>query len=178
MRVADYITEFLFKNGIKTSFMLSGTGSVFLDDAFANYKGMSYISARHESAAVMMAVGYYKLSQKPGVALVTTGPGGANAVGGVVEAWVDSVPVIIISGQVESKFLDKNLRYFGAQGLNILPIIEPITKYSKTIIDPYSIQYYLEKALFFALEGRPGPVWLDIPFDIQSSKIIDPDQME
>ncbi len=177
MRVADYITEFLFKNGIKTSFMLSGTGSVFLDDAFANYKGMSYISARHESAAVMMAVGYYKLSQKPGVALVTTGPGGANAVGGVVEAWVDSVPVIIISGQVESKFLDKNLRYFGAQGLNILPIIEPITKYSKTIIDPYSIQYYLEKALFFALEGRPGPVWLDIPFDIQSSKIIDPDQM-
>jgi acetolactate synthase-1/2/3 large subunit len=177
MRVADYITEFLFKNGIKTSFMLSGTGSVFLDDAFANYEGMSYISARHESAAVMMAVGYYKLSQKPGVALVTTGPGGANAVGGVVEAWVDSVPVIIISGQVESKFLNKNLRYFGAQGLNILPIVEPITKYSKTIIDPYSIQYYLKKALYFALEGRPGPVWLDIPFDVQSAIITDPSQM-
>ncbi len=177
MRVADYITAFLFKKGIKTSFMLSGTGSVFLDDAFANFEGMNYVSARHESAAVMMAVGYYKLSQKPGVALVTTGPGGANAVGGLVEAWVDSVPVIIISGQVDSKFLNKNLRYFGAQGLNILPIIEPITKYSKTIIDPYSIQYYLDKALYFALEGRPGPVWLDIPFDIQSSKIIDPDQM-
>ena len=177
MRVADYITAFLFKHGIKTSFMLSGTGSVFLDDAFANFEGMNYVSARHESAAVMMAVGYYKLSQKPGVALVTTGPGGANAVGGVVEAWVDSVPVIIISGQVESKFLNKNLRYFGAQGLNILPVIEPITKFSKTIIDPYSIQYYLDKALYFALEGRPGPVWLDIPFDIQSSKIIEPDQM-
>ncbi len=177
MRVADYITDFLFKHGIKTSFMLSGTGSVFLDDAFANYEGMSYVSARHESAAVMMAVGYYKLSQKPGVALVTTGPGGANAVGGVVEAWVDSVPVIIISGQVESRFLNKKLRYFGAQGLNILPIIEPITKYSKTIIDPYSIQYYLDKALYFALEGRQGPVWLDIPFDIQSSEIIDPDKM-
>jgi acetolactate synthase-1/2/3 large subunit len=177
MRVADYITEFLFKNGIKTSFMLSGTGSVFLDDAFANYKGMSYVSARHESAAVMMAVGYYKSSQKPGVALVTTGPGGANAVGGVVEAWVDSVPVIIISGQVESKFLNKKLRYFGAQGLNILPIIEPITKYSKTIIDPYSIQYYLEKALYYSLEGRPGPVWLDIPFDVQSAIISDPSKM-
>jgi len=177
MRVADYITEFLFKNGIKTSFMLSGTGSVFLDDAFANYDGMSYVSARHESAAVMMAVGYYKSSQKPGVALVTTGPGGANAVGGVVEAWVDSVPVIIISGQVESKFLNKKLRYFGAQGLNILPIIEPITKYSKTIIDPYSIQYYLEKALYFSLEGRPGPVWLDIPFDVQSAIISDPSKM-
>ena len=177
MRVADYITEFLFKNGIKTSFMLSGTGSVFLDDAFANYEGMSYVSARHESAAVMMAVGYYKSSQKPGVALVTTGPGGANAVGGVVEAWVDSVPVIIISGQVESKFLNKELRYFGAQGLNILPIIEPITKFSKTITDPYSIQYYLEKALYCSLEGRPGPVWLDIPFDIQSAIISDPSKM-
>ena len=177
MRVADYITDFLFKNGIKTSFMLSGTGSVFLDDAFANYAGMSYVSARHESAAVMMAVGYYKLSQKPGVALVTTGPGGANAVGGVVEAWVDSVPTIIISGQVESKFLDKDLRYFGVQGLNILPIIKPITKFSKTITDPYSIQYYLDKALYFALEGRPGPVWLDIPFDIQSAKITDHKRM-
>ena len=177
MRVADYITEFLFNNGIKTSFMLSGTGSVFLDDAFANYEGMSYVSARHESAAVMMAVGYYKSSQKPGVALVTTGPGGANAVGGVVEAWVDSVPVIIISGQVESKFLNKKLRYFGAQGLNILPIIEPITKFSKTITDPYSIQYYLEKALYCSLEGRPGPVWLDIPFDIQSAIISDPSKM-
>ena len=173
MRVADYITDFLYNNGIKTSFMLSGTGSVFLDDAFANYKGMSYVSARHESAAVMMAVGYYKLSQKPGVALVTTGPGGANAVGGVVEAWVDSVPTIIISGQVDSKFLDKDLRYFGVQGLNILPIIKPITKFSKTITDPYSIQYYLDKALYFALEGRPGPVWLDIPFDIQSAEISD-----
>ena len=177
MRVADYITEFLFNHGIKTSFMLSGTGSVFLDDAFANYEGMSYVSARHESAAVMMAVGYYKSSQKPGVALVTTGPGGANAVGGVVEAWVDSVPVIIISGQVESKFLNKELRYFGAQGLNILPIIEPITKFSKTITDPYSIQYYLEKALYCSLEGRPGPVWLDIPFDIQSAIISDPSKM-
>tara|TARA_B100000787_G_C16186043_1_gene294701 strand:- start:639 stop:2300 length:1662 start_codon:yes stop_codon:yes gene_type:complete len=177
MRVADYITEFLFKNGIKTSFMLSGTGSVFLDDAFANYEGMSYVSARHESAAVMMAVGYYKSSQKPGVALVTTGPGGANAVGGVVEAWVDSVPVIIISGQVESKFLNKELRYYGAQGLNILPIVEPITKFSKTITDPYSIQYYLEKALYYSLEGRPGPVWLDIPFDVQSAIIADPSKM-
>ena len=177
MRVADYITEFLFKNGIKTSFMLSGTGSVFLDDAFANYEGMSYVSARHESAAVMMAVGYYKSSQKPGVALVTTGPGGANAVGGVVEAWVDSVPVIIISGQVESKFINKELRYFGAQGLNILPIIEPITKFSKTITDPYSIKYYLEKALYYSLEGRPGPVWLDIPFDVQSAIISDPSKM-
>ena len=177
MRVADYITEFLFKNGIKTSFMLSGTGSVFLDDAFANYEGMSYISARHESAAVMMAVGYYKSSQKPGVALVTTGPGGANAVGGVVEAWVDSAPVIIISGQVESKFLNKKLRYFGAQGLNILPIVEPITKFSKTITNPYSIQYYLEKALYYSLEGRPGPVWLDIPFDVQSAIISDPSKM-
>tara|TARA_B110000008_G_scaffold276542_1_gene316013 strand:- start:6414 stop:8090 length:1677 start_codon:yes stop_codon:yes gene_type:complete len=173
MRVADYITDFLYANGIKTSFMLSGTGSVFLDDAFANNKGMSYISARHESAAVMMAVGYYKLSQKPGVALVTTGPGSANAVGGVVEAWVDSVPTIIISGQVESKFLNKDIRYFGVQGLNILPIIKPITKFSKTITDPYSIQYYLDKALYFALEGRPGPVWLDIPFDIQSAEITD-----
>ena len=177
MRVADYITEFLFKNGIKTSFMLSGTGSVFLDDAFANFKGMSYVSARHESAAVMMAVGYYKLSQKPGVALVTTGPGGANAVGGVVEAWVDSVPTIIISGQVDSKFLDQDLRYFGVQGLNILPIIKPITKFAKTITDPYSIQYYLNKALYLALEGRPGPVWLDIPFDIQSAKITDKKKM-
>ena len=100
IRVADYISSFLKSIDVKNVFMLSGTGSIHLDDAFAHQKGMNYICARHEAAAVIMATADAKISNNIGTVIATTGPGGANAIGGVVEAWVDSVPVLIISGQV------------------------------------------------------------------------------
>ena len=119
MTLADYIVDFLYNLNVRNIFMLSGTGSVQLDDAFARKEGMRYICARHEATAVIMAEAVAKLTNTIGVAVVTTGPGGINAIAGVVEAWVDSVPVLIISGQVDSKQYIKD-RAFGVQGFNII----------------------------------------------------------
>ncbi len=115
MKVAHYIAKFLFQKGVRTVFMLSGTGSIHLDDAFAFHKGLKYICARHEAAAVMMAEANAKLSQNIGVVIATTGPGGTNAIGGLVEAWVDSAPVLVISGQVPRDLI-VNTRSFGGTG--------------------------------------------------------------
>ena len=134
MKVAKYIAEFLFQQGVRTVFMLSGTGSIHLDDAFAFHKGLKYICARHEAAAVMMAEANAKLSQNLGVVIATTGPGGTNAIGGLVEAWVDSAPVMVISGQVSTDLIVKNVRSFGVQGFNIIENVKSMTKYSKLVI--------------------------------------------
>ena len=171
MKVAKYIAEFLFQKGVRTVFMLSGTGSIHLDDAFAYHKGLKYICARHEAAAVMMASANAKLRQDLGVVIATTGPGGTNAIGGLVEAWVDSAPVLVLSGQVSTNLIVENVRSFGVQGFNIIESVRPMTKYAKTLKDPGKIRYYLEKATYLAKSGRPGPVWLDIPLDIQAADI-------
>ncbi|MBJ13413.1 MAG: hypothetical protein CMG62_10130 [Candidatus Marinimicrobia bacterium] len=172
VRLADYLTTYLYDLGIKNVFMLSGTGSIHLDDAFAHQKGMNYICARHEAAAAMMATASAKLDGTVGVVIATTGPGGTNAIGGVTEAWVDSVPILVISGQVYNKQISKDVRSFGVQGFNIIENVKKITKYAKQINDPSKIRFHLEKAIYLANNGRPGPVWLDIPFDIQEKKII------
>ena len=169
--VSKYLAKFLKKTGVKNVFMLSGTGSIHLDDAFAHERGLDYICARHEAAAVMMASADSKLSNKIGVVIATTGPGGTNAIGGVAEAWVDSIPVLVISGQVHSSQISKNVRSFGIQGFNIIENVKNITKYSVQVKKPGEIKYVLEKAIHFAFEKRPGPVWIDIPFDIQSNLI-------
>ena len=171
MNLSKYVAEFLYQNGVRTVFMLSGTGSIHLDDAFAYHKGLKYICARHEAAAVMMATGYAKLNGGLGVVIATTGPGGTNAVGGLVEAWVDSVPVVVISGQVPNAQMQENSRYFGVQGFNIVPVVQSMTKFSKVIRNPQNIRKNLEHACFLAQNGRPGPVWLDIPWDVQSADI-------
>ena len=171
VRLADYLTSYLYNIGIKNVFMLSGTGSIHLDDAFAHQKGMNYICARHEAAAAMMATASAKLDGTIGVVIATTGPGGTNAIGGVAEAWVDSVPILVISGQVYNEQISKNVRSFGVQGFNIIENVKKITKYAEQINDPSTIRFHLEKAIYFANKGRPGPVWLDIPFDIQAKKI-------
>ena len=171
IKVSDYLADYLYKCGIRNVFMLSGTGSIHLDDAFAHQKGMRYICARHEAAAVMMAEASAKLSNNFGVVIATTGPGGTNAMSGVAEAWVDSVPLLIISGQVYSNQISKGVRSFGLQGFNIIENVKRITKYAAQINDPKDIRYHLEKAISEATGGRPGPVWLDIPFDIQSTEI-------
>ena len=171
MRLADYVAKFLGDLGVSEIFMLSGTGSIYLDDAFAGMEQMSYICARHEAAAVVMAQAVSKLTGKLGVVVSTTGPGATNAAAGVVEAWVDSVPVLVISGQVEKTEISDRDRTFGIQGFDVISHVDSITKYAATVTDPKRIKYHLEKALYFAFSGRPGPVWLDIPMDLQAAEI-------
>jgi acetolactate synthase-1/2/3 large subunit len=168
--VATYLAKYLAKFGVKNIFMLSGTGSIFLDDAFAHQKGIKHICARHEAAAVIMAQASAKLTNSIGVVIATTGPGGTNAISGIVESWVDSVPVLVISGQVATS---QNLktRSFGVQGFDIISNVKKLTKYAVQVKSPNKIKYHIEKAIHYACSGRKGPVWLDIPFDVQSAKI-------
>ena len=177
IRVADYLANYLSEIGVKNVFMLSGTGSVHLDDAFAFQDDMNYICARHEAAAVYMAEAAAKLTGTIGVVIATTGPGGTNAISGIVEAWVDSTPVLVISGQVNKDQVSAGVRSFGVQGFNVIENVKNITKYSAQINDPKAIKYHLERAIFEATSGRPGPVWLDIPSDVQASKIL-PEDLE
>ena len=176
IRVADYIADFIYKQGTKDVFLLSGGGSIYLDDGIACNKNLNPICARSEATATMMAEAYARLTQKLGVVYVTTGPGGANAVSGVTEAWVDSAPILVISGQVERNCTTynariKKLRTFGTQELNIIAVVKSITKYAQMVNDPERIRYHLEKACCYAKSGRPGPVWLDIPLDVQAAMV-------
>ena len=173
--VADFIADFLYEEEVRNIFMLSGTGSVFLDDALAKKKGISYICARHECSAVIMAEAVAKLKNNIGVAVVTTGPGGTNAMPGVIESWVDSTPILIISGQVNTREII-NDRTFGLQGFNIIENVNKFTKYAITLTDKNKIKYHLKKAIYEAKSGRPGPAWIDIPMDIQS-QIINPSDL-
>lgn len=173
--VADYISKFLLSKKIDEVFMLTGYGSMYLNDAIKK-NGIKYYATRNEATAPIMAAAYSRVSGKLGVACVTAGPGATNAVPGLSEAFVDSSPVLIISGQVDLKHTTiktklKNIRTFGTAEINIEPIVKPLTKYSKTIFKPDEIKYHLEKAYYECTSGRPGPVWLDIPLDVQSSKI-------
>ena len=120
IRVADYIAEYLHQLGVTEVFMLSGTGSIYLDDAFSNCDGLKYYCARHEAAAVIMAEASAKLINSIGVALASTGPGGMIALSGLAEAWVDSAPVLVISGQVDTKYIAPDVRSFGVQGFDII----------------------------------------------------------
>ena len=171
MRVVNFLADYLNGIGVDTVFMLSGTGSVYIDDAFAIQKNMRYVCARHEAAATIMAMASAKLTNKIGVVIATTGPGGTNALGGVVEAWVDSAPVLVISGQVDTNQISPNVRSFGVQGFNIIENVSNVTKYAVQVNDPNSIKMHLQKAIHLATSGRPGPVWLDIPMDVQSAEI-------
>ncbi|HEV7881048.1 thiamine pyrophosphate-binding protein [Bradyrhizobium sp.] len=174
MTVAEFVAQFLRERCFGTVFMLSGTGSIFLDNAIAKEKGLSYICSRHEATAAIMAAASSKISGKVGAVIVTTGPGAVNAIAGVIEAWVDSIPLLVISGQVSNAQIAPRARTFGIQGFNILGVASPMTKYSAIVRDPKSIRFHLEKAFHEAQAGRPGPAWLDIPFDVQSSEIGDP----
>ena len=171
MLVANFIADYLHLQGVKTIFLLSGTGSIYLDDAFSSQAEMKHICARHEAAAVLMAEASAKLTGTIGVAVTTTGPGGANAIAGVVEAWVDSVPLLVLSGQVARNQILNGTRSFGVQGLNVIDNVKNITKYAVRIDNPNSIRYHLEKAVHLAMSGRQGPVWLDIPIDVQAAEI-------
>ena len=173
IRLSDYVVKFLEKKKIDTIFTVSGGGSIFLCDALYKSKKIKYVSHHHEQAASFAAESYARAKNDVGCCFVTTGPGGTNSLTGVSSAWIDSVPVFFISGQV---FLNQTIkktkkRQIGVQEINIIDIVKPITKFSKMITDPNSINFYLEKAYSIAKSGRPGPVFIDIPADIQNAMI-------
>lgn len=180
IKVSDYIINFVNKNmGIKDIFMLAGGGWMHLLNSLGENKNINYICNLHEQGAAIAAEAYGQYTNNIGVAMVTTGPGGTNAITGVAAGWIDSTPMMIISGQVKRSdmILNKNLRQLGAQEVNIIPIVKHITKYAITIMEPEKIRYHLEKAYYIATTGRKGPVWLDIPLDIQGT-IIDENKLE
>jgi len=175
MRVADYIANFLKDKNIKDIFMLTGYGAMYLNDAIKLNK-INYYATRNEATAPIMAASYARLNNKIGVACVTAGPGATNAIPGLAEAFVDSSPIIVLSGQVEYNHTTygtklKKIRTFGTAEINILPIVRPLTKYCEILKNPKNVRYILEKAFYLAQEGRPGPVWIDVPLDIQKKKI-------
>tara|TARA_Y100000590_G_scaffold397505_1_gene479115 strand:- start:27 stop:1805 length:1779 start_codon:yes stop_codon:yes gene_type:complete len=173
MRLSDFVVKFFEKKKVDTIFTVSGGGSIILCDALYKSKKIKYISHHHEQAASFAAESYARSKNDIGCCFVTTGPGGTNTLTGVTSSWIDSVPVIFISGQV---FLNQTIqktkkRQIGVQEINIIDIVKPITKFSKMITDPDSINFYLEKAYEICKSGRPGPVFLDIPADIQNAQI-------
>jgi acetolactate synthase-1/2/3 large subunit len=176
IRVADYIFKYLADYGIKHVFLVTGGGSMFLNEALRKETRIKYVCNHHEQASAIAAEGYARTSGKLAVVSVTSGPGGTNTLTGVLGQWADSVPVLYISGQVKFKTTlasasNANLRQLGDQEINIIDIVKPITKYAKMITDPKTIKEELKKAIFIATSGRPGPVWLDIPLDVQGALI-------
>ncbi|HLJ48815.1 MAG TPA: thiamine pyrophosphate-binding protein [Bryobacteraceae bacterium] len=175
VRVSDYILQRLEQWGVEHVFLLTGGGAMFLNDSIAR-SNLRAICNHHEQACAMAAEGYARVSGKPGVINVTTGPGGINALNGVFGAWTDSVPMLILSGQVKretcmSTYDIPGLRQLGDQEVDIIRMAKGITKYAEMVTDPRCIRYHLEKAWFLASAGRPGPCWLDIPIDVQSSMV-------
>ena len=181
IKVADYIAEFLEKKGIKHVFTVTGGGAMFLNDGLAKNKNIKGVFNHHEQACAMAALGYSKVHNQIAVVMPTTGCGGTNTITGLLDAWQDSNKVAFISGNVNKKettyFSDIPLRKFGVQEANIIEIVKSITKYAVMITEPDSIAYHLEKAFYLCEEGRPGPVWIDVPLDIQGS-FIDPENLE
>ncbi len=175
MRVADFIFKFLSDRGVDTIFMISGGQAMFLVDAVYQNKKLKTICTHHEQSAGMSVDAYGRLTGKLGVALVTAGPGAVNIVNGVVGGWTDSAPMMIISGQSGLSYVqyqqEHPIRQFGIQGINIKPLVEKVTKYFVTVDDPSKILYYMGKAYYMALSGRPGPVWIDVPLDVQKMEV-------
>ncbi len=172
MRVADYIFDYLKKYGVDHVFMLSGGGIMYLVDALGK-SDIKYVCCYNEQAASIAAQAYGMYDDSLGVCLITTGPGGTNALTGTGAAFMDSTPVLYISGQVKrSDFASlRNVRQFGAQENDIVSMAKPVTKYAVTVMGPEDVPYELEKRIYEATHGRKGPVWLDIPLDIQSADI-------
>lgn len=174
MKLSDYIVQFIEGLGVKHVFLISGGGNIHLIDSIGKGKKIKYVCNHHEQASSIAAEAYSRITGNIGVCVVTTGPGGTNAITGVFGAWTDSIPMLVISGQIRRETIGagKNgLRQLGDQEINIVDIVKPITKYAVTVMDPYDIRYHLEKAFYLAKTGRPGPVWLDIPIDIQGAYI-------
>ena len=185
IRVADYIANFLVEHGIHHGFTVIGGGAMHLNDAFGHKAGLKMIYNHHEQASSMAADCYARINNVPALLCVTTGPGGINALNGVCSAYLDSIPMIVVSGQVrydtssmyEKKITGANLRSMGDQEFDIVTSVKNMTKYAVTIDKAKDIRYHLEKAYHLATSGRMGPVWLDIPVNIQG-EIVDSNNLK
>ncbi len=184
MKLSDYVVRFIAEQGVKHVFLVTGGGAMHLNHSLGMEARVTPICNSHEQASAICAEGYAKATNHLGVCMVTTGPGGTNAVTGVAGAWLDSTPTLFISGQVKrpDRMFGKEgrplgMRQLGVQEVDIVSIVKPITKYAVTVLDPNDIRYHLEKAVCISFHGRPGPVWIDIPLDVQASPLDDPSQL-
>ena len=189
MKLSKYIADYMVQQGVEHVFTVTGGGAMHLNDAFGHKEGLNCIYNHHEQACAIAAEGYTRLSGKLSLVCVTSGPGGTNAITGVLGGWLDSIPMFVISGQVKRETTiwstDVPLRQLGDQEYNIIDSVKPMTKYAVMVTDPKKIKYHLEKAMYLAKNGRPGPVWLDIPLDVQAAQIetdeligFDPEELE
>ncbi len=175
MKVSDYIAQTLVEHGITQVFTVTGGGAMHLNDALGHQKGMHCLYQHHEQACAIAAESYARIHNKLALLCVTTGPGGTNAITGVVGGWLDSIPMLVLSGQVRydttARWSGVGIRAMGDQEFDIVKAVGCMTKYSEMVIDPMRIRYCLEKAIYLACSGRPGPTWLDIPLDVQGAYI-------
>jgi acetolactate synthase-1/2/3 large subunit len=176
MKLSDYVISQLVDRGVRHAFLMTGGGAMHLNDSIAKEARLSFVCNHHEQACAMAAEGYARVTGKPALVNVTTGPGGINALNGVFGAYTDSIPMIVVSGQVKRETCmafhpGSPLRQLGDQEVDIVRMVEGITKYAVLVREPQSIRYHLERAFHLATTGRMGPVWLDIPIDVQSSDV-------
>ena len=173
IKLSDYVINFVKNLGVKHIFLLPGGGCMHLVDSVGRCKEIEYVCNLHEQACAIAADAYGQYTNNLGVALVTTGPGGTNTLTGVAAAWLESTPTLFISGQVKRPDIvgQRGVRQMGFQEVNIVELVKSITKYAVTITEPDTIKYHLGKAAYFAKNGRPGPVWIDIPLDVQAIQI-------
>lgn len=176
IKLSDYLVKRLEEHGVRDVFLISGGGAMHLNNAFGQSKKIKYYCNHNEQASSIAAEGYSRVANKLAVVNITTGPGGLNCLNGVFGQWTDSVPVLYISGQVKFETTiascpELNLRQLGDQEVDIVSIVKPLTKYAVMVTDPYSIKYHLDKAITIAQSGRKGPVWLDIPINVQAAMI-------
>jgi acetolactate synthase-1/2/3 large subunit len=179
IKLSDYVFDFIADQKVRHVFMVPGGGAMHLNDSLGHCQGLKFVSNHHEQASAVAAEAYARVTNNLGVALVTTGPGGTNAITGVAGAWLDSTPCLFISGQVKRADMvgNRGMRQLGVQEIDIVSLVKPITKYAVTVMDPVTIRFHLEKAVHLARSGRPGPVWIDIPLDVQAARI-DADSLE
>ena len=177
MKLSDYVFQFIKDKGIEHVFMLPGGGAMHLVDSLGN-SGIDYVCCLHEQAAAIAPEAYGQHTNNIGVVLTTSGPGATNAITGVTAGWIDSTPMFLISGQAKRADLigDTGVRQIGSQEVQIIDIVKPITKYAVQVMDPQEIRYHMERAYHEAVTGRPGPVWLSIPLDVQAAEVI-PEQL-
>lgn len=175
MRLADLLVEILNSAyNVDTVFTVTGGGAMYLNDAFGKLAGMNYVSMHHEQSVSMAAESFSRIGNRLGVCQITTGPGGTNAISGCAGAWIDSCPILFISGQVESFSISrKGARQTGVQEVDIISLVKPITKEAVQLTDPKMVLYELQRLIHISTNGRPGPVWLDIPLDVQNHHLED-----
>jgi acetolactate synthase-1/2/3 large subunit len=175
IKVSDYIARRIAELGVKHVFLVTGGGAMHLDDSLGRRPELTLVCNHHEQACAIAAEGYARIGEAIGVTVVTTGPGGTNTITGVLGQWHDSVPALYVSGQVRFDTTVAStqvpLRQLGDQEASIIELVRPITKYAEMVVDPRSVRYHFEKAVYLARSGRPGPVWLDVPLDVQAAQV-------